>query len=198
MLIEFPHTSFKSSKKKFVSLLLFVMLLFQLGCSPANRIRVLSFFFDGVTDPSEKVAAVNDSLNSADTTSMAQNLAAEVAVQTHFHPPYRDKQCNTCHDQSSMGKLKLLQPDLCYQCHDNFSLQYKVLHGPVGGGQCNMCHSPHMSENPALTIRVGQDLCLYCHESSSILKTVPHQNTGESDCTVCHNPHGGTDNKLLR
>ncbi|MFZ4399136.1 MAG: cytochrome c3 family protein [Bacteroidales bacterium] len=116
----------------------------------------------------------------------------------NFHLPYQDKTCESCHDQNKMGKLNQEMPELCYQCHDNFSYKYKVLHGPVGGGQCTACHSPHSSVNSNLLLRKGQELCLYCHISKQIMETETHRDIGETDCTDCHNPHGGEDRYVLR
>jgi predicted CXXCH cytochrome family protein len=97
-----------------------------------------------------------------------------------------------------MGKLIKNLPELCYQCHEDFSTRFKVLHGPVAGGQCSVCHSPHMSLNADLLVRTGQSQCLHCHESGEIFKTAVHQDNKETNCTECHNPHGGEDRNILR
>jgi predicted CXXCH cytochrome family protein len=180
------------------SLLLVVFLLYLSGCSTTNNYKTLSFFFDGVPDPAKTTSTqVNDTLNNRDTLAFAQN-PVNTGPQMQLHSPYQDKKCNSCHDQSKMGKLIKNLPDLCYQCHEDFGTRYKVLHGPVAGGQCSVCHSPHMSLNADLLIRTGQSLCLHCHDAGAILKTAVHQDIKETNCTECHNPHGGENRNILR
>jgi predicted CXXCH cytochrome family protein len=191
------HNSFKPGRKVLLFVLMLVM-VFQSGCSSTNHYKILSFFFDGVPDPSAGDLQKGDSIKAVDTTSFAQNAVNRPVDMTHLHPPYKDKQCSTCHDQGSMGKLRVAQPGLCYQCHDDFANRFKVLHGPVGGGQCTMCHSPHMSVNEAFAIRTGQDLCLHCHETDQVMANESHRDIGDTGCTKCHNPHGGNDSNLLR
>ena len=179
-------------------LLLAVFIVYLSGCSTSNNFKTLSFFFDGVPDPSITASTqVIDSINNADTLALGVN-AAKTGPQMLLHSPYQDKQCNSCHDQSKMGKLIKKLPDLCYQCHEDFSTRYKVLHGPVAGGQCSVCHSPHMSLNADLLVRTGQSQCLHCHESGEIFKTAVHQDNKDTNCTECHNPHGGGDRNILR
>jgi predicted CXXCH cytochrome family protein len=96
-----------------------------------------------------------------------------------------------------MGKLLLPVPTLCYECHDDFSSTFKVLHGPVASGNCNTCHNPHMAEGDKLTIRKGQQLCLYCHEIEGISTVKAHAEMGDTRCTQCHNPHGGDSAPFL-
>jgi predicted CXXCH cytochrome family protein len=179
-------------------LLLAVFIVYLSGCSTSNNFKTLSFFFDGVPDPSKTASTqVIDSLSSLDTLALALNPVNK-GPQMQLHSPYQDKQCNSCHDQSKMGKLIKNLPELCYQCHEDFSTRFKVLHGPVAGGQCSVCHSPHMSLNADLLVRTGQSQCLHCHESGEIFKTAVHQDNKETNCTECHNPHGGEDRNILR
>jgi len=186
------------NKRNLTTLLVVIFLLYFPGCSTTHNYKVLSFFFDGVPEPThETTFHLNDTINGSDADILAQNLIPSLP-QTQFHQPYQNKQCNSCHDQGKMGTLKKPMPDLCYQCHENFSENYKVLHGPVGGGQCTMCHSPHMSLNKDLIIRTSQSLCLYCHDSREVLEVSAHQDMKDITCTECHNPHGGADRNLLR
>jgi predicted CXXCH cytochrome family protein len=175
-----------------------LFLLIQLtACSSAYRYKVLSFFFDGVSGPA-KIAPVQpvDTLKIQDTTLIAQNIGAEPILK--FHPPYQQKDCSACHDQNTTGKQIKPMPDLCYQCHLDFATRYKVLHGPVGGGECTACHNPHFSTNGKLLIRKNQDMCLFCHESDQIMKTNAHLEIKDIQCTECHNPHGGEDRYVLK
>jgi len=199
MFSNFSHRIKENGKSYLSFLIVLIALIYLSGCSTSKHHEVLSFFFDGVPD-TEKVigTGINDSTTNADTALLAQGTVRKEQPQMVMHSPYQDKQCNTCHDQGTMGKLLKSQPALCYQCHEDFSKKYKVLHGPVGGGQCTMCHSPHMSANADLLKRTSQDICLYCHSAEDVLKTKTHQNIKETNCTECHNPHGGDDQYVLR
>jgi predicted CXXCH cytochrome family protein len=169
------------------------------SCSSTNSYKTLSFFFDGVPKPDiEKTSQKLDSLASADSTSLSQNIILAQKPLVNYHPPFQEKECASCHDQSAMGKFINPQPELCYQCHDDFKNTYKVLHGPVAGGQCTACHNPHQSENENLLTRTGQSLCLYCHESNLVMALEEHKEIQDANCTDCHNPHGGENKYNLR
>ncbi len=185
--------------RKLPFLLILLIVIYLSGCSTTQNYKTLSFFFDGVPDPANDSAnRVGSMINKTDTVALALRTVSKASPQKGIHPPYQDKQCKSCHDQSTMGKLIKPQPDLCYQCHVNFDTKYKVLHGPVAGGQCTMCHSPHLSVNPDLLARTGQALCLYCHESGTVMETEAHKGIKEANCTECHNPHGGENRSFLR
>lgn len=199
MLYRSHYIKINSSKKVLSCLITVILLICLFGCSSTHRYKTLSFFFDGVPKPDNEIAVHKlDSLTIADSTVIAQNSTPVTKPLINFHPPYKEKECASCHDQSSMGKLNKTQPELCYQCHDDFSTKYKKLHGPVAGGQCTMCHSPHMSKNENLLLRIGQDLCFHCHNSEQILAEEQHKDIQDASCTECHNPHGGDDKNILR
>lgn len=199
MLKGFFHEKKINGRQILSALPVFFLLFYLSGCVTTKNYKTLSFLFDGVPNPSKTADNQdNDSLLNHDTTLFAQNTTQKASVQTSVHPPYQDKQCNSCHDQSTMGKLIKSPPDLCYQCHEDFSDKYKVIHGPVGGGQCTQCHNPHMSANKELLIRTNQSLCLHCHDSKQVLETEAHLAIKDADCTTCHNPHGGDDRNFLR
>jgi predicted CXXCH cytochrome family protein len=151
----------------------------------------LTFFFDGVPDTTKKeLPVISDSLKTANVATMQDASVIEAKSEYVFHPPYSEGQCENCHNN---GSLTMPQPQLCYQCHEDFSKKFAYLHGPVAGGYCTSCHHPHMAKEKKLLTRTGQDLCLYCHESKDVLKNENHSGIGETKCTECHNPHGGTD-----
>jgi predicted CXXCH cytochrome family protein len=181
----------------FVSVVCF--LVYLSACSTTKNYKILSFFFDGVPHPVNETPVLKaDTVSSLASVDLTQETVQNVTPKIQPHPPYHDRQCGSCHDQSTMGKLLKPLPELCYQCHNNFGTKYKVLHGPIGGGQCNMCHSPHMSANPNLLTRTEQQLCLYCHDSRQVMNNTHHAEIKDIDCIVCHNPHGGNDRNLLR
>jgi predicted CXXCH cytochrome family protein len=199
MLNALFHRKLKKGGHILPTLTVAVILIYLSGCSTTNNYKVLSFFFDGVPDPAKDTTSLsNDSLRSLDTAVFAQNSISKQTPQMVVHSPYQDRQCNSCHDQSRMGKLLKSPPGLCYQCHEDFSSKYQVLHGPVGGGQCTQCHSPHSSTNADLLIRTGQSLCFYCHDSNQVMESTAHLEINDANCTECHNPHGGKDRTFLR
>jgi predicted CXXCH cytochrome family protein len=178
-------------------LLLLMLLIFGLyDCTPAYRHKALVFFFDGVPGASDSTEIAVDSSGIHDSL-IAQNITRQIKPTLNFHSPFKDKQCNSCHDQGKMGSLIKPQPKLCYECHEDFGTQYKVLHGPVGGGQCTMCHNPHSSSNKYLLTRSEQSMCLFCHKSGLVMHNEIHREIGDASCTECHNPHGGNSRSLL-
>jgi predicted CXXCH cytochrome family protein len=194
-----PHRKMRIHKRELPFVLIVIFLVYLSGCSTTQNFKVLSFLFDGVPNPANDTAyRLNDSLNKADSGALALNTLSKAGPKMIIHPPYQDKQCNSCHDQSTMGKLIKSPPELCYQCHENFTVKYKVLHGPVAGGQCTMCHNPHSSANADLLIRTGQQLCLYCHDAEQVNNSAAHKEIKDTNCTECHNPHGGENRYALR
>jgi predicted CXXCH cytochrome family protein len=179
--------------------LFMALLVFLSGCSAGYRYRILSFFFDGVPR-SVTTAAVQsaDSLQPADSAAVILAGAVPVEPQMVIHPPYKERDCAACHDESKTSKEPRKMPGVCYQCHDDFGKTYKVLHGPVAGGLCTACHNPHLSKNKGLMIRSDRDICLFCHESSVVMKSEAHTDITDTKCTECHNPHGGEDRYVLR
>lgn len=181
-------------KNKPLNLAIFIaVLLLFLGCSP----KVLSIFFDGVPGVVKVEKITNkDLLSSTDTVRSINPTAKIVNAQPCIHRPYEDKICGQCHSEDK--RILLPQPELCYQCHQDFSKKYQVLHGPAASGYCTKCHNQHQSNSEYLLIRTGQDLCLYCHNTGQIFKNKNHKDIGKSYCTQCHNPHGGENNNFLR
>jgi predicted CXXCH cytochrome family protein len=199
MLCKNPYIILQIGKRNFPGKFMGMLLIILSSCSPTHSYKTLSFFFDGVPKPEIKLTIQNiDSISSVDSTTLAQNMVSAQKPLMNYHSPYQEKDCASCHDKSTMGKFTNLQPELCYQCHDDFKNKYKVLHGPVAGGQCTACHNPHQSENENLLTRTGQSLCLYCHESNQVMAIEEHKEIQDASCTDCHNPHGGENKYNLR
>lgn len=182
----------RPAKKDILFSLLLLLLVFLLGCSP----KVVSYFFDGVPVSDTVSLAAGDSLRTDSAGSSV--IASAAGKKLNMHPPYELKKCNICHSPGSASKLSQPEPGLCYLCHDDFSLTYKIVHGPAEAGYCTNCHRPHSSENPKLLRRTGQLLCLECHAAKDVFKKPAHAGFQNADCLVCHNPHGGNDRNLLR
>ncbi|NPA36920.1 MAG: hypothetical protein GXO47_08740 [Chlorobi bacterium] len=156
----------------------------------------MRFFFDGVpVIDTGCVTVVTDTISSTD--SVYTFLVDPHEIVNYYHVPYKEKLCDACHVQSYMGDLTEKQPALCYQCHEDFADKYKVLHGPVAGGYCTSCHSPHFAKDSTLLIRKGQDLCLYCHKPGVSYDAEIHDGIEDAACTECHNPHGGDSKELF-
>jgi len=172
-----------------------LILLFIIACSPNKKI--LSIFFDGVPDSTQVANKSKIQENKIDSNDIKNNLLANNKELLFVHTPYKEKNCDNCHVKSSMGKFVEEQPELCYQCHEDFKTKYSYLHGPVAGGYCTKCHSPHSSKYEKMILRKGQNLCTYCHNIEMVLKNENHSGIGETNCTECHNPHGGTDKYIL-
>jgi len=199
MLYMNPHIILQNGKKALPATLVVILLILLSECSTTQNYKTLSFFFDGVPSPGKELTSEKlDSIISSDSTALSQKIVPEQKPLINYHSPYQEKDCASCHDQGTMGKFTNPQPELCYQCHDDFKNTYKVLHGPVAGGQCTTCHSPHQSKNEKLLTRTGQSLCLYCHESDQIMAIEDHKEIQDASCTDCHNPHGGENKQLLR
>jgi predicted CXXCH cytochrome family protein len=182
-------------KLKYGFISLVVSMVFMLS---ACSYKTLSVFFDGVPNPNDTLmlASTNDPAMSVNERVNEIN-AIKAGPDVNYHMPYLDKACTACHDENLIGKFIKPEPDLCYQCHEDFSAKYAVLHVPVEAGECTSCHSPHMSENRKLLLKTGRALCLGCHDEGDIMKLESHNGTGDANCMDCHNPHGGSETYLL-
>lgn len=166
-----------------------------LSCSGGSK-EIAKFFFDGVEEDS--VNSISDTLLVDNTNGNSTAFLNTGFIETIFyHEPYKDKQCDNCHQTRGSNQLTEPQPELCYNCHDDFSEQYDVLHGPVAGGYCTGCHNPHKSKIKKLLKSKGQQLCLNCHNKKDIMLNEIHFDIEDTSCIECHNPHGGDDRFLI-
>lgn len=153
---------------------------------------------DGVPNPFEEVQEAK-----IDTLATLQdyivNLTPIIREPKIFvHQPYKEKECNDCHNPNSIGKLNAPLKELCFNCHDNFNNIYPMLHGPVASANCTKCHNPHKSKIKGLLLEEGNDLCFNCHDEQKIVRYPIHKTIEDASCTDCHNPHGGATNYLLQ
>ncbi len=137
-------------------------------------------------------------------TGRVQAGAASAGEQKRSHPPYRNRECNKCHDQARGGQLLAQQADLCYLCHDPAKFARERLHGPVAVGKCSVCHVSHENANPYHTTSPLPKLCLDCHTfawgTKGGLKEGfhVHKPVHEGGYASCHDPHGGTRRFFLQ
>ena len=88
------------------------------------------------------------------------------------------------------------------KCHAGMG-QAKFVHGPVGVGQCVVCHTSGNPKHPTKSAKTdfklqaeGVELCYLCHESKDDQKVV-HGPIAEGDCISCHDPHQSDTEKQL-
>lgn len=181
-----------------IYLLLVIFFIFW-ACTPKFSYNVKTFLFDGVPDPyMVKVTLIKDSTVMG-VGSKVEKLKTKPVneYRINLHEPYKKKECSKCHDRDFMNTTRVTLPELCYECHENFSKRYKVLHGPVASGDCTECHNPHQSKFNNLLMWSGQDICLHCHEMERIFMDKNHKEINDTSCTECHSPHGGDNISLL-
>jgi len=168
-----------------------------LSCSIKEKHDILKFFFDGVPPLGQNNN--RDGLPNADFRATSQVPEGPV---WYVHEPRKD--CTNCHDKNKQRSmpgqtfLKVTIPELCYQCHSNYTKSYRYVHGPVAVGQCLYCHNPHASKIKALLIEPEPQLCYRCHDQFSIELVPAHFSKRMSMCSVCHNPHASSISTLLR
>jgi len=185
------------SREKKLLLLFFFMAILLESCSPQKKHDVLTIFFDGVPDPSKKVVKKVDTVLTKQI-QVVQEPESQPEVRSYIHPPYKERACSECHKINEGYTLQEKLPALCFNCHDNYGMKFKVLHGPVALGECTICHNPHSSKNEKLLNFDGQSLCYECHEKSDVLKNDVHSGIEDSKCWDCHDPHGGKDRFLVK
>ncbi len=130
---------------------------------------------------------------------VAGKASASVAVVVgekggyRYHPEV--EKCAGCHDRPERGyAVAAPQEKLCYRCHDRQDAK-KIVHGPLGGGDCTACHDPHGSGNAALAKARHETLCVSCHDQESSAEHF-RRSKGKA-CTACHEPHS-SDKQFLQ
>jgi len=182
-------------------------ILFLCACTPEKKYRVLSFFFDGVPNTAVRSKLTDNTIGGTDkriSTDAAktgrgqQRARGEVdrEVYKSQHPPYIKRKCSSCHDRTSSNMLTASKARLCFKCHARSQFQGPLVHGPVAGGACLMCHLPHNSKLMHLLSKPSPALCLQCHEAACF--PAREHTDGGTDCLKCHLPHVGKDPMFLR
>ncbi len=184
-----------ANKKTLLSFYLIIAMLavFMVRCTPEKQYRVLSFFFDGVPDPGKHTDVIET--EKKDTLGSLTQVITK--PESYLHKPYAEEKCKSCHASGFSNSLITPMPELCYSCHGDFGEKYQVLHGPVISGNCIACHNQHEAKYEKLLMREGQQLCLYCHEEKQVLKNIVHAKIETRNCTDCNNPHGGDYSGIL-
>lgn len=197
------------------------------GCDKYARHKILTFFFTGVPPLEEEGAAqVKDEarLLPTDDKKQQQKKRLPPPIVSFTHGPFGAGQCYQCHETSatvgfrkhekgkpeSLPKLEQGMPGrlvtqlktLCIECHTLKSTVSAYssglwVHGPVAGGDCIVCHSPHRSPSQYMLLKEKSiELCTQCHTKGYMLEIEEHKE--EKECNLCHNPHLGKDRFLLK
>lgn len=165
----------------------------------------------------ELTAEIKDTSLRSSQSAECSSCHADIFKDKWQHLPVGKLQCRACHEtDSSKGVLTIPTgkiEKLCYDCHTNFETLINngtYIHGPVGSGDCTICHDPHGSGEQYLLWAEINELCIACHVSFKGEKKghpVPnHPLEGNNDprrkgfpfsCTSCHNPHGSKYKYLL-
>lgn len=190
----------KSVRYFLISFVLLVLsICFFSSCSYQSSRSVLSFFFDGVPDTTSQQKN-HITITEVDSVIQEEKVIPakeqEPKIVEYSHVPFKEGECNDCHNLSDGSDLLKPQPDLCYECHEDFSKK-RYVHGPVAVGYCLTCHNAHKSTNQFLIIRKGQSLCTFCHTEKIEIAGDNHPIIGEEICWTCHSPHSSENQYLI-
>lgn len=109
--------------------------------------------------------------------------------------------CHTVHSPTDPMLVKVLQPAVCFGCHQEQRAQTKQISThPLDAGKmaCSDCHNPHGSAGPKLLAKnTVNETCWTCHAEKRGPFLWEHQPVNE-DCTNCHTPHGSNITPLLK
>ncbi len=118
------------------------------------------------------------------------------------HSPSFNLYCLGCHEgNKGRGDIVVIQgrvDDTCLRCHVNGRKWKKMghIHGPVGVGDCTVCHDPHGARYKYQLWADGKAaLCVACHaDKKRLISGTPlgfhvHGIVKGGGCTICHSPH---------
>ena len=105
-----------------------------------------------------------------------------------YHPGV--KTCTKCHP-GAPKEYRVARPvdALCYRCHPRKDTK-RLVHGPLGSGECTACHDPHGSKYRAFAVASAEVLCRSCHDQKSSEKHF--KQTRGKGCVTCHDPHSSS------
>lgn len=118
------------------------------------------------------------------------------------HFPSSALLCRTCHQSAADAKQMVVPTGkvegLCFDCHVNNKKWSSMthIHGPVGTGDCTICHDPHGSGSEFQLWADGKGrLCVVCHDEmkkfidSGQRNLEVHGIMNAQGCGACHSPH---------
>ncbi len=174
-----------------------VMFLLLASCDEVERHKALTFFFDGVPP-------LHAETPEAQAAGLKENRTADKAPTGLWRSHEPVKNCTVCHgEQRRAGTARKVQlvaevPQLCYNCHKEYSTLPAWVHGPVATGNCLLCHEPHKAKNGSLLRKPVPDLCYQCHEEQAIRQIKNHAEASYTACLNCHEGHASIARGLLR
>jgi predicted CXXCH cytochrome family protein len=162
------------------------------GCSPQKHYKLLSFFFDGVPDPSQAGVGAGR---------RGQPIGGQPML-VFTHKPFAEEKCDVCHKG---GVNTLFRPlpqsisaNICITCHKETDQKYPIMHGPVANIECLWCHAPHEANFKHLLKYNSPEVCLQCHTPELLSPEPPEHMNPSIDCLQCHSGHGGQEHGLLK
>ena len=161
-------------------------ILVDTGCTVTkDNYELMSFFFDGVPDPS---TIAGGAARPGDATLMAMVVS---------HKPFAENKCEACH--KTRYRPSRNDGSACLGCHDKVMTQHAWTHGAVAGGACLWCHSPHESARRWLLRGPDRKVCALCHAATlTDGSTVPAHADETMSCVACHFGHGGDNSLMLK
>ncbi len=196
--LKYYYLVFFRTRTALIGLMLLVFLgIFVLSCDEVERHNVLTFFFEGV--PPLGQDELTDGLVNSDSQTLRQTRPKQL---WYVHQPRKD--CSLCHDRSRQrvfsSKTYLIKPvpELCYECHADYTTSASYVHGPVAVGQCLLCHNPHRSRIEHLLEEPQPQLCYLCHNIDTVKIIPAHLAKPEFACTDCHDAHTSSIKYLLK
>ncbi len=82
-------------------------------------------------------------------------------------------------------------------CHARFATARQV-HGPVGAGECLVCHQPDQGDHRYPLKRSQEETCTFCHRVTGVQQFVHQAVTdAKAGCIACHDPHASDSKYLL-
>ena len=70
-----------------------------------------------------------------------------------MHDPAAEGDCMECHDPHASAQnylIKMDEPALCYECHDEEDVMDEKAHRGMGEVNCTACHNPHAGDDHLL------------------------------------------------
>ena len=166
------------------------MLAVWAGCTPEKKYEVLSFFFDGVPNPSDTAATGSETSGNTGGT--------KLAMMAFVHKPFAEGKCLECHKQPGLLVNTADLQDMCIKCHKDVLKKHPITHLPVVMNECMWCHSPHTAPDKHLLRAKAPALCMQCHDGSLLTARTPAHMDPASDCLTCHLGHGGAKPSYLK
>lgn len=166
---------------------------------PQTKYEWLTLFFDGVPDPNAPDPLEQANTDQAGGSEGGQFSAQPVSSLT-IHEPFRERECQSCHESAFSQNLLVARNELCFTCHFEEGIRETLTHAPVLSGDCWVCHDPHQSETEFLLTREEPELCLQCHDGLDLDMPPGHglPEIQKYSCTECHHPHGNNRDAYLR